>query len=329
MYYDNSHETRFKAVVRSCDQTPGGFETVLDKTLFYPEGGGQPHDTGGINGARVLDVRERGGVVIHLTDKPLETGTVADCEVDWERRFGFMQQHTGEHIVSGLLRSMFGIANKGFHIGAEFTTIDTDKPVSQDVLDAVEIRANKAVYANLPVKAFYPGTDALLRMDYRSKLDDTALMKNDVRVIEIPGVDICTCCGVLCAATGEVGIVKLLYAQAYKGGARIYMLFRKRDPLVHSRAVRYPVEKEKLARGKAQYIRRHRLHLPHRYGRIKRNIIVAHLHILKRGQAYPHRQRRLPLVHPMLFRQVVQVYLRPRPIFPERSQGLQSGLSRG
>ncbi|MCL2702603.1 MAG: alanine--tRNA ligase-related protein [Defluviitaleaceae bacterium] len=223
--YEFSRDTLFCATVLSCGEINNGYDIVLDKTYFYPEGGGQPHDTGSIGGARVVDVRERGGIVYHTVDKPFVSGEPVACEIDWERRFGFMQQHTGEHIVSGILLKMYGLSNVGFHIGAEFTTIDTDKQLPDGAMDIVEARSNQAVYENLPVETIFPTPYALSQMRFRSKLSDESLQSGGVRVVEIPGVDTCACCGLHCAQTGEVGLIKLIASQPYKGGTRIYMLF--------------------------------------------------------------------------------------------------------
>jgi alanyl-tRNA synthetase len=224
-FYDESTQTRFTAVVQSCvPSDPPGYAAVLDRTLFYPEGGGQPADTGFIGEARVLDVKERGGVIYHYLDKPLEPGSTVSGEIDWERRLAFMRNHTGEHIVSGILNSHYGLSNVGFHMGSDFVTIDTTAPISKEDLANVEILANKAVCANERVLTEFPGTDSLKTMDFRSKLPEEALKGGDVRIVRIPGYDACACCGLHCGSTGEVGVIKLVVSQKYKAGTRIYML---------------------------------------------------------------------------------------------------------
>lgn len=223
LYYVNSRESGFSAVVTGCNEHPGGFNLTLDRTLFYPEGGGQPCDTGYISDAKVTAVYEKDGVVYHIADRAVAPGTAVDCKIDWERRFAFMQGHTGEHLVSGILLRR-GLNNVGFHMGTDFTTIDVDGPISLAELDEVERLANRAVYENIPVTAAFPDTGVLQTRPFRCKLPAERLIGGEIRIVSIPGYDDCACCGVHCSATGEVGLVKLLDAHAYKGGTRIYML---------------------------------------------------------------------------------------------------------
>ena len=224
LYYVNPHLSRFSGTVLSCLQTPKGFEVILDQTAFYPEGGGQAADTGTLGAARVLDTRERGESIIHLCDLPLAEGEVAEGCIDYALRFDRMQQHTGEHIVSGLINSSFGFHNTGFHMGTESTTIDFDGVIPAEALPLLEARANEAVWQNLPVNCWVPSPEALPGVTYRTK----RALPWPVRIVEVPGFDSCACCGTHVAFTGEIGVIKLFSAIPFRGGTRIEMACGKR-----------------------------------------------------------------------------------------------------
>ena len=152
LYYEDAFLRSFEATVLSCEESKGGFAVVLDATAFYPEGGGQPCDLGVLGGAVVKDVREKGGIITHTCDKPLAVGDTVHGEIDWARRFDHMQQHSGEHILSGIAYAWKGYHNVGFHMGTESVTIDFDTPIPQEALAEIERKANEAVYQNLPVR---------------------------------------------------------------------------------------------------------------------------------------------------------------------------------
>ena len=218
LYYENCHLQAFSATVISCTKTPKGYAILLDSTAFYPEGGGQACDLGTLNDANVLDVQEQGEQVVHLCDKAL-SGTVTGT-IDWTRRFDLMQQHTGEHILSGLIHKKFGYHNVGFHIGSDVMEVDFDGPISWEELMELEEKANQAVWENLSVQVSYPAPETLAAIPYRSK----KALNWPVRIVEIPGYDICACCGVHTAYTGEVGIVKVLSCVKFHQGVRIQMV---------------------------------------------------------------------------------------------------------
>ena len=224
LYYVNSHISRFSARVLSCGQTPKGFEVVLDQTAFYPEGGGQAADTGTLGTARVLDTREREEVIVHLCDGPLTVGETVEGIIDYDLRFDRMQQHTGEHIVSGLINGRWGYHNTGFHMGTESTTIDFDGVIPAEELPGIELRANEAVWKNLAVNCWVPSPEELPGVTYRTK----RALPWPVRIVEVPGYDSCACCGTHTAFTGEVGLIKLLSAVPFRGGTRIEMACGKR-----------------------------------------------------------------------------------------------------
>ena len=216
LYETDAYVQEFTAAVLSC--TPQGevFAVVLDRTAFFPEGGGQPCDLGTLGGAKVLDVRTDGETVTHLTDAPLPVGqTVAGC-LDWARRLDAMQQHTGEHILSGALHRLFGAENVGFHIGTPYVRMDTSIPLTAAQLAQAEAAANAAVRADTPVRCYVPDAEALAATEYRSKKE----IDGAVRLVEAGG-DRCACCGTHLARTGEVGLIKIISAQHYKVGMRL------------------------------------------------------------------------------------------------------------
>ena len=219
LYYLDSHLFVFDAEVLSCREGKGGWEIVLDRTAFFPEGGGQMADTGRIGEAHVSDVHERGGEIRHLCDRPLEPGRY-DCEIDRERRLRRMQNHSGEHVFSGIAHQKFGVENVGFHMADECMTIDFDRELSWEELSEVEYEANLAVRANVPVRAYFPEAEELAALEYRSKKE----LSGAVRIVEIAGIDRCACCAPHVSATGEIGAIKLLTAERHRGGVRLTLL---------------------------------------------------------------------------------------------------------
>ena len=220
LFYRDSHLKTFTGKVTACTRAGEYYAAELDRTAFFPEGGGQYADTGTLGGVRVLDVQERGGHILHMTEAPLEPGQQVEGRIDWEERFMKMQQHTGEHIVSGLIHARFGYRNVGFHLGSEDCTMDFDGEISREELSQIELEANRAVWKNLEVRVLYPSGEELEQMEYRSKIE----IEGQVRIVVIPGYDVCACCAPHVDYTGEIGIIKLTDVQRYKGGARVTML---------------------------------------------------------------------------------------------------------
>ena len=220
LYYIDSHLWQFDAVVTGCEETKGGFAVTLDRTAFFPEGGGQLADTGSIGEARVLDVHEKEGRILHYTDRPLPLGERFACAVDAEQRYRRMQNHSGEHIVSGLVYREQGFDNVGFHMGPDCMTMDYSGELSWEQLTRIERLANEAVRADLPLKIWFPPEEELTSLFYRSKLELT----ENVRIVEIPGIDRCACCAPHVERTGEVGLIKILTAERHRGGVRITAL---------------------------------------------------------------------------------------------------------
>lgn len=216
LYDKDSHLKEFTDTVLSCEKTGEKYTVTLNRTAFFPEGGGQQSDRGYIGGAYISDVQIKNGEILHFADKPLSVGQAYDCKLDFDFRFRNMQNHSGEHIISGIVHRLYGFNNVGFHLGAEMT-MDFDGELTRRQLDEIEDLANKAVYENLPVKAYYPTDEELKQLDYRSKLD----LKENVRIVEIKGVDVCACCAPHVKATGEIGVIKILDFEKYKGGVRL------------------------------------------------------------------------------------------------------------
>ena len=224
LYYDSAYIKEFEAQVLSCQEGTKGWEITLSATAFYPEGGGQPADTGLLGNVRVTDVHEKDGQVVHYTDGPLPVGEMVRGVIDWDRRFQHMQEHSGEHLVSGLIHQRFGYDNVGFHMGTDEVTIDFNGVLEWGDLMAIEEKANGMIWENLEISAVYPEKDELDAMEYRSKKELTGA----VRIVSIPGGDVCACCGTHVERTGEIGLVKFLSMIHYKGGVRISLLCGKR-----------------------------------------------------------------------------------------------------
>ncbi len=209
----------FTARVLSCAPCDGGYAVRLDRTAFFPEGGGQAADTGVLGGAAVTDTQLVGDEVVHTVASPLSVGETVEGALDWEARFARMQKHTGEHIVCGIIHRLYGLTNVGFHLGSEDVTLDLDGELTRAQLDDIEERANRAVAADLAVTAEYPTADALAAMEYRSK----KAIDGAVRIVTIEGLDRCACCAPHVRSTGQVGMIKLLDFIRYKGGVRVHM----------------------------------------------------------------------------------------------------------
>jgi len=221
LFYEDTYIKEFRAQVVSCQRGKKVlYEVVLDQTAFYPEGGGQPSDTGMLGGVKVLEVHEKDGHVVHYVDGPLTVGEVVEGVLDWEKRYTNMQHHSGEHLFSGLIHQHYGYDNVGFHMGQDEVIIDFNGPLTPEQVEAVEKEANALVYADVPVQITYPTPEELQAIDYRSKKELTG----QVRIVEIPGGDVCACCGTHVRTTGEIGIIKITGLMNYKGGVRMSML---------------------------------------------------------------------------------------------------------
>ena len=223
LYYQDSYIKDFEAVVLSCIPNGNHFEAVLDRTAFFPEGGGQCADTGVLHienrKIKVFDVQERNGEIIHFIDEEILPGQTVIGELEFQERFSKMQQHTGEHIISGIVHRRFGYENVGFHLGKEEVTMDYDGPLTGEELRSVEYEANQVVAENREIKAYFPSTEELEKIPYRSKKE----LQGKIRIVEIQDCDICACCAPHVQTTGNVGLIKITNAIRYKGGMRLWI----------------------------------------------------------------------------------------------------------
>lgn len=220
LYYQDAHLREFSAHVVSCEPEKDHWAVVLDQTAFYPEGGGQPGDTGTLDSARVLDTHARGEEIVHDCDAPLTPGSAVQGTIDWARRFDYMQQHSGEHIVSGIIHRRFGYENVGFHMGADMVTIDFSGMLTMDDVREIEREANEAVWANLPIVVSWVDGEEKANAVYRSKKPISGVL----RLVSIPAIDVCACCGTHVSMTGEIGLVKIFTCQKFHDGVRLEML---------------------------------------------------------------------------------------------------------
>ena len=218
LYDLDSHLFNFDAVLLEIRLHGEHFAAILDRTAFFPEGGGQYGDRGTLGDARVLDTLEEGGEILHILDREIPLGAVHG-ELDAADRMRKMQNHSGEHIVSGLIHRLYGLDNVGFHLGHDDVTVDFKGELTRADLDRVEDLANRAVWENIEVRTEYPSPERLASLSYRSKLDLT----ENVRIVTVPGYDVCACCAPHVARTGEIGLIKLADFARYKGGVRIHL----------------------------------------------------------------------------------------------------------
>ena len=231
LYDLDSHQTSCDSVVLSCVPAGDGFDVELDQTVFFPEGGGQPSDTGSLGEAAVLHVREDGEAIFHRVDRALLVGSCVRGEIDWTRRFDLMQQHTGEHLLSFSFYELFSASNVGFHLALDYATIDFDKPVSREQIREAELLANRFVWKNLPVKATFYQTEAEVRaLPLRKHAEG---LTPPIRIVQVEGADLCTCCAPHCSTTGEIGSVFVADASSYKGGTRITFFCGERALKLH------------------------------------------------------------------------------------------------
>ncbi len=230
LFYLDSHLKQTEARVLSCRQERDGYAVVLDRTVLFYNGGGQPCDLGRIGDAAVTDVREEGEDIVHFTDKPLAEGSMVTVRLDWERRFDFMQQHTGEHLLSYAIYHLFGLHNVGFHLAESYATIDFDRPLSRENLAEAEDCANRLIWEDLPVHAnFYDTEEEVRALPLRKQAEGISL---PIRVVTIEGADACTCCAPHCKKTGEIGLVRIMDSMSYKGGSRLTFFCGKRAALL-------------------------------------------------------------------------------------------------
>ena len=219
LFYEDPFLKEFSAAVLNCREEKGLWIATLDRTAFYPEGGGQPADHGTLGNVRVFVTKEKNGEILHFCEGPLKAGETVQGVIDWARRFDFMQQHSGEHIVSGILCGKFGCDNVGFHIGHELVTIDFNAELSTEDVLFVENLANQYIWEDRAIQIQWPSPAQLEAMEYRSK----KALSGAVRSVSWPGADCCACCGTHVRSSGQVGMVKLISCQKFRDGVRIEM----------------------------------------------------------------------------------------------------------
>lgn len=220
LYYEDSHLAQFTARVLSCEPGKDCYEVVLDQTAFFPGGGGQLPDTGGMNMARVIGAKERGEDVVHFVTAPMAVGSVVECRLNWSQRLRRMQNHSGEHVISGIIHSKFGYENTGFHMGEDFVTVDYSGELTAGQIYEIEREANLAVASNVPVRCWYPDKAELDALEYRSKKE----LQGAVRIVNVQGYDTCACCAPHVSHTGEIGMIKIYSWMRHRGGMRLTML---------------------------------------------------------------------------------------------------------
>lgn len=232
LYYEDVHMTEFEATVTECiyDEKKHIYKVVLNQTSFFPEEGGQVADKGtltivnetGLESVTLplLDTHIKHDLIYHYVEKEIPIGTIVKGQVDWAQRFDFMQQHSGEHIISGLVSQQYGFDNVGFHLGLQEVTLDFNGVLSLEQLREIEIQANEAIWKNLPINISFPASEELSALEYRSKLD----LSENVRIVTIPGYDTCACCAPHVDTTGQIGMIKITNVQSHRGGIRVNIL---------------------------------------------------------------------------------------------------------
>lgn len=223
IFEKDSYVREFDARVLRCEPRGKEYALILDRTAFFCEGGGQYGDGGTVtDGNTTVTVRETvplEGEIVHLCDGPLPEGAAVHGVLDFETRYRNMQNHSGEHIVSGLIHTLYGLENVGFHLGRDYVSVDVNGVLDDEALERVEALANDVIYRNVPIRVLFPREEALPTLAYRSKKELTG----EVRIVEVEGVDLCACCAPHVARTGEIGMIKILDPMHYKGGLRFYL----------------------------------------------------------------------------------------------------------
>lgn len=222
LFYEDTHMTTFETAVTECikDEERTLYRVLLEATAFFPGEGGQTPDKGTLNDQEVLDVQIQEDDIYHYVKEPIVAGSTVSGQVDWAQRFDFMQQHSGEHIISGLVHKHYGLRNVGFHLSVNEVTLDFDAPLSLEQLREIEREANGAIHANLPILISYPDEQELATLEYRSKIE----IEGQVRIVTIPGIDVCACCAPHVETTGQIGMIKITNVQSHRGGIRVNIL---------------------------------------------------------------------------------------------------------
>lgn len=230
LYDYDSYLSEFDCRITDFGEDGNRIFIETDKTAFFPEGGGQTSDKGSLDELCISDVQIVGGRIFHYTENTpealalLKSKETLHGKIDMKKRFSDMQQHSGEHIFSGLVCSSFGYNNVGFHLGTEVVTLDFDGILTRKDIDRIEFLANKAVWDNREILVHFPADEELKNFSYRSKIE----IEGQTRLVEIPGIDMCACCAPHVKSTGEIGIIEVVAFEKYKGGTRVSILCGER-----------------------------------------------------------------------------------------------------
>lgn len=250
LFYNDAYIKEWDTEIHSIEEKEGKILVTLKETAFYPEGGGQPSDTGWINGIEVRYVYEENGQIYHVLEEPIPEG-LALCRIDFNRRFDHMQQHSGQHLLSAILQDEYNIATLGFHLGEETVTIDVDSQnIKNEVILEIEDKVNDIIFKNLPLKSYI-----ILKEDIdKLPLRKAPSVEEDIRIVEIEGIDYSPCCGTHVSSTGEIGIIKIIKVEKYKSMSRLYFKcgrralvdFKKKNKIVLDLVKHYGVEEDSI-----------------------------------------------------------------------------------
>ncbi len=204
-YYNDSFKQEFTADIIEYFEEDGNYHLKLNKTAFYPEGGGQPADHGSIGKSNISHVYDKNGEIFHVGDKlPTEKNGLS-CKINWERRFDLMQQHSGQHLLSAVAKDLYQAETVGFHLGESRLTIDTNIQISQKEIDKIETRCNQFIYENRQISVECPGNHG-----------------DNTRIIKIAGLDKTPCGGTHLNNTGQIGVISVIDSENYKAGSRLH-----------------------------------------------------------------------------------------------------------
>lgn len=219
-YYREPYTETIVAHVTAVSSYKSMWAIQLDRTIFYPEGGGQPGDRGMIDDYAVIDTIKHHGDILHLVkeEPSLELGSSVQCRIDWDNRYDYMQQHTGQHIISGVLYSALGIGTVSVHQGDEYTTIEIDRDgISEDEIMTVEEKANRIISRNLPVTYEERSDEEVAKIALRR----APKVKGMIRLVSIEECDLVACGGVHLHTTGEVQLIKCIGTESIRGRVRL------------------------------------------------------------------------------------------------------------
>jgi alanyl-tRNA synthetase len=218
LYYTDSMLREFDAEVVACDTSAAPPRVVLDRTAFYPTSGGQPFDTGTLDGIRVLDViDDDDGVIRHVVERPLTVGARVRGAIDWPRRIDHMQQHTGQHVLSAAFDRLFAVRTTSFHLGAEAATIDLAREVTPAEIARAEAEANRVVWENRPVTVRFATGEEAGRLPLRKDPVKTGTL----RLVDIADFDLSACGGTHVPQTGAIGVIAVAGWERFKGATRL------------------------------------------------------------------------------------------------------------